>query len=67
MREDAHREAVRRLVRSDDEVGGVWLREGTEPVTAMDNRTTAGANGNGLVRAMAQFDHVILQPIPDPV
>jgi hypothetical protein len=55
MREDAYREAVRRLVRSDDHVCNVWLREGTEPVTAMANKTTAGASSRDLQKAMAVF------------
>jgi hypothetical protein len=55
MREDVYRDAVRRLVRSDDEVCNTWLREGTEPVTAMANKTTEGASKADLVKAMAQF------------
>lgn len=55
IREDAYRDAVRRLVRSDDHVCSIWLREGTEPVTAMANKTTAGANAQDLQKAMALF------------
>lgn len=55
MREDAYRAALQQLIRSDDEVCGTWLREGTEPLTAMANKTTAGANAKDLVRAMALF------------
>src|SRR4051812_37898969 len=55
MREDAYRDAVRRLVRSNDHVCSVWLREGTEPVTAIANKTTAGASPQDLPKAMAMF------------
>lgn len=55
MRADAYRAAVQKLVRSDDHVCSVWLREGTEPVTAFANTTTAGANRADLVHAMAVF------------
>ena len=53
--EDPYHEAVRRLVRSEDEVCGTWLREGTEPATGMANKTTADANSKDLVRAIALF------------
>ena len=55
MGEDAYRAAVQKLIRSDDEVCHTWLREGTEPLTAMANKTAAGAAKADLVRATALF------------
>ena len=49
--EDAYREAVHRLIRRDDEVCRTWLREGTEPLTAMEDKTTAGASASDLQTA----------------
>jgi hypothetical protein len=53
MREDAYRSSVRRLVGQDDEICRVWLREGTEPLTAYQNKTTAGANASDVQLALA--------------
>jgi hypothetical protein len=55
IREDYYRDAVVRLVRSDDHVCSIWLPEGTEPVTAMANKTTTGAKAQDLQKAMALF------------
>lgn len=46
---------MRRRGISDHEVCRTWLREGTEPLTAMDHKTTAGANAKDLAGAMAMF------------
>ena len=53
--EEAYRKAVHRLIRRDDEVCRTWLREGTEPLTAMEDKTTAGASASDLQTAMAIF------------
>ena len=57
IREDAYRDAVRKAVRQEDEICRTWLREGTEPLTALAGKTTAGARPKDLKLAMAVLGH----------